>query len=129
LTGHTDQVNAVACTLLDGRPVAVTGSGRYDVGVGAVDTTVRVWDLATGRQIGDPLSGHTKSVNALACTLLDGRPIAVTGSDDRTVRIWDLPGRFLMTVITLPSGCRDVAFTESGLLVCSFGSDLAAFRL
>jgi WD40 repeat protein len=26
----------------------------------------------------------------VACTQLDGRPIAVTGSWDRTVRVWDL---------------------------------------
>ena len=41
---------AVATPLLDGRPVAVTGSA---------DATVRVWDLATGAPIGDPLTGHT----------------------------------------------------------------------
>ncbi|MGX1886716.1 hypothetical protein [Streptomyces sp. NPDC055287] len=82
--GHTGPVRALACTTLDGLPVAVTGSA---------DRTVRVWDLTTGRQIGHPLTGHTDTVNALACTELDGRPIAVTGSDDRMVRVWDLTTR------------------------------------
>ncbi|MER8089893.1 hypothetical protein ACIO6T_34570 [Streptomyces sp. NPDC087532] len=27
-----------------------------------------------------------------ATTLVDGRPIAVTGSNDKTVRLWDLTG-------------------------------------
>ncbi|MEY9860084.1 WD40 repeat protein [Catenulispora sp. GAS73] len=82
--GYYDWINAVACTVLDGRPIAVTGGGNR---------TVRVWDLATGRPVGDPMKGHTKWINAVACTVLDGRPIAVTGSDDKTVRIWDLDTR------------------------------------
>ncbi|MDH6493507.1 caspase family protein [Streptomyces sp. SAI-127] len=79
--GHTDGVNAVNCTDLNGIPIAVTGSN---------DGTVRVWDLTAGRQIGEPLTSHTDEVYALACTALDGTPVAVTGSDDGTVRMWDL---------------------------------------
>lgn len=71
----------VATGVVDGRPVAVTGS---------LDTTVRVWDLATGRPIGKPLIGHTESVRAVATGVVDGRPVAVTGSSDETVRVWDL---------------------------------------
>ena len=68
--------------LPDGRPVAVTGSD---------DRTVRVWDLTTGTPIGNPLTGHTSWVPAVATVVLpDGRLVAVTGSDDRTVRVWDL---------------------------------------
>ncbi|MFC9330767.1 caspase family protein, partial [Kitasatospora sp. NPDC057015] len=81
LTGHTRGVRTVACTMLDGRPVAVTGS---------TDDTVRVWDLTTGQPVGEPLTGHTDHVEAVACTMLDGRPVAVTASTDRTVRVWDL---------------------------------------
>ncbi|WP_443062252.1 hypothetical protein [Streptomyces sp. NBC_00386] len=36
------------------------------------------------------LTGHSDSVRAIACTLIDGRPHAVTGGDDKTVRVWDL---------------------------------------
>ncbi|MFF1502342.1 hypothetical protein ACFVZR_21270, partial [Streptomyces sp. NPDC058316] len=81
LVGHTDSVWAVATGVVDGRPVAVTGSG---------DETVRVWDLTTGRPVGEPLTGHTDLVWAVATGVVDGRPVAVTGSDDETVRVWDL---------------------------------------
>ncbi|MFI6337879.1 caspase family protein [Streptomyces sp. NPDC050535] len=81
LTGHTDAVRALAYTMLNGRPVAVTGSH---------DRTVRIWDLTTGQPVERPMTGHTDAVDALAYTVLNGRPVAVTGSDDKTVRIWDL---------------------------------------
>ncbi|MFI5681547.1 caspase family protein [Streptomyces cellulosae] len=78
-TGPVGAVYALACTVLDGRPVAVTGS----------DGTAKVWDLATGHPVGR-LTGPTGNVHALACTALDGRPVVVTGSHDGTARVWDL---------------------------------------
>jgi WD40 repeat protein len=77
----TDSVQAVAVGELDGRPVAVSG---------AYDGTVRVWDLARGSPVGQPLTGHTSEVRAVAVGTLDGRPIAVSGDNHRTVRVWDL---------------------------------------
>ncbi|MFJ7305237.1 WD40 repeat domain-containing protein, partial [Streptomyces sp. NPDC099088] len=71
LTGHTDTVTAVACTVLNDTPVAVTGSK---------DRSVRVWDLTSGRPISQPLVGHISAVIALACTVVDGTPIAIVGS-------------------------------------------------
>jgi hypothetical protein len=86
---------------------------------------VRVWDLGTGRQHGDPLTGHTGLVRAVATTTLpDGRSVAVTGGEDGTVRVWDLDtgrqhgdpltgrtGRVLaVATITLPDG-RPAAVT------------------
>ena len=57
---------------------------------GSDDETVRVWDLATGTPVGDPFTGHTGAVYAVAAAELDGRPVVISGSDDRTVRVWDL---------------------------------------
>ena len=51
---------------------------------------MRVWDLATGTPVGEPLTGHTGAVCAVAVGALDGRPVVITGSGDGTVRVWDL---------------------------------------
>ncbi|MDT3728051.1 caspase family protein, partial [Streptomyces sp. DSM 41972] len=81
LTGHNSPVTAMACTQLDGRPIAVTGAG---------DGTIRLWNLTTGQPTGQPLTGHNSTVYAVACTQLDGRPTAITGGDDGTIRLWNL---------------------------------------
>lgn len=74
-------MTSVATVELAGRPVAVTGSW---------DRTVRVWDLTDGRQLGEPLTGHTDWVTSVATVLVDGRPAAVSRSRDKTVCLWDL---------------------------------------
>ncbi|MFI6827604.1 caspase family protein [Kribbella sp. NPDC050241] len=78
---HTGPIYGVAVGDVDGLPIAVTGG---------FDATVRVWDLRTGRQLGEPLKGHAELVIVVAVGDLDGRPIAVTGSYDATMRVWDL---------------------------------------
>ena len=52
LTGHTDQVRSVAFSP-DGKTLA---SGSWD-------GTVRFWDVATGRPIGNPVTGDTDQVS------------------------------------------------------------------
>lgn len=93
--GHTDHARAVTCTSLDGRPVAVTASGSISGPAFGSDYNhvVRTWDLSTGQPVGRPLEGHTDHINAIACTVRDGRAVAVTGAEDRTVRVWDLATR------------------------------------
>jgi hypothetical protein len=78
LKGHTRAVNAVACTNVDGIPLAITGGDRE----------VLVWNLRTGRQHA-ALTGHTRSVNAVACTRVDGIPVAIAGGDGE-VLVWNL---------------------------------------
>ena len=92
LRGHTGRVNAVAVGALpDGTPVIVSGSNRA-LNDYRADDTVRVWRLADGTPVGEPLTGHTSWVNAVAVGALpDGTPVIVSGShDDATVRVWRL---------------------------------------
>ncbi|GAA4292317.1 hypothetical protein GCM10023086_02140 [Streptomyces venetus] len=121
-TGHTGHVEAVACTVLDGRAVAVSG---------AEDATVRMWDLATGHR-SEPLTGHTGPVEAVTCTELDGRPVAVSASADGTVRVWDLaPGRPVGAPLTgHTAAVHAVACVElDGRPVAVTGSDDKTLRI
>ncbi|KAL0945602.1 hypothetical protein HGRIS_014986 [Hohenbuehelia grisea] len=54
---------------------------------GSNDKTIRLWDAATGEQIGAPLSGHASDVTSVTFSP-DGNRIA-SGSDDKTIRLWD----------------------------------------
>ena len=84
LIGHDGAANAVAVgTLADGTPVVVSGGD---------DGTVRIWRLADGSPIGEPLlHGRDDRVCAVAIGgLADGTPVVVSGGDDGTVRIWRL---------------------------------------
>ncbi|MET9730469.1 caspase family protein [Streptomyces sp. NPDC006458] len=103
LIGHTSGVLAVACTTVDGRPVAVTGS---------YDRTVRIWDLETGQCLVDPLPSHTSWQCAVACTTVDGIPVAVVGGDREATRVWNLTnGRLLGELPTSARGMRTLACT------------------
>jgi hypothetical protein len=54
---HTETVLTVAAREVGGRMLLASGG---------VDQTVRMWDPATGRPMGEPMRGHTGSVWALA---------------------------------------------------------------
>ena len=123
IAGHGKWVRDVTVAELNGRPVAISGSG---------DETVRVWDLATGTPIGRPLTGHSGPVNAVAATELNGRPVAISGSDDKTVRVWDLAtGTPIGRPLTGHSGhVNAVAATElNGRPVAISGSDDKTVRV
>lgn len=53
------------------------------------DGTARVWDLSTGTTL-HTLTSHTSAVVAVACTVVDGRPVTITTSGYHTIRTWDL---------------------------------------
>ena len=54
---------------------------------GGEDNTARVWDVATGRPLGEPIK-HRRWVEAVAITA-DGRTAASAGQDG-VIRIWDV---------------------------------------
>ncbi|GAA0969716.1 hypothetical protein GCM10009550_76730 [Actinocorallia libanotica] len=49
---------------------------------------MRLWDAATRRPIGKPLTGHTDAIYSVVFNR-DGATL-VTGSHDQTVRLWRL---------------------------------------
>jgi WD40 repeat protein len=103
------------------RPIgalAFSPDGRQLAAGGAEDKTVRVWELASGREV-RTLYGSEGRVSFVAYSP-DGRQFASTG-DERTVRLWDaVTGRHLANLEGLEDRGGRVVFSPDGrhLAVC-----------
>ena len=122
---HDGGVWAVAFGELEGRAIAL--SGGYD-------RTLRIWDLASGAQRGDPLTGHDGGVRAVAFGELEGRAIALSagGHRDGTLRVWDLASGAQRgdPLAGHDGGVRAVAFGElEGRAIALSGGDDGTVRV
>ena len=114
LTGHTGALNEVAFSP-NGKLLASTG--------GQGDGTVRLWDVATGKQLGEPLKGHTEGAIGVEFSP-DGKVLASSGWD-KTVRLWDVEsGKQLGEPLKGHTGAvNEVAFSPDGKLLASSSAD------
>ncbi len=111
LTGHTGWV----------RSVAISPQGDLVATAGA-DRSIRLWNAATGQEIGGPLLGHTGEVTGVAFSP-DGATMVSSGRD-QTLRWWDVAARTQVGVVEAPvfGQLMRVAISPNGAYVASAGS-------
>jgi WD40 repeat protein len=107
-----------------GNGLAFSADGEM-IASGNDNGTITLWEVSTGRQVGDPLVGHEKWVSSLAFSP-DGSLLA-SGSHDETVILWDVATRQPLDqpLTGLPRLVFDLAFSANGdLLAVSCGQDI-----
>ena len=94
----------------------------YWVASGSKDKTVKLWEVATGREL-RTLASHTSQVRAVAFSP-DGRWLA-SGSGDGTVKLWEVATGLEVRTLThargVVRGVRVVAFSPDGRWLASAG--------
>jgi WD40 repeat protein len=112
LRAHAAEVLSVAFSR-DGKLLASSGG----------DNSVRLWDVASHRQVGSPLTGHTSRVSSVAFSP-DGKLLASSGVED-SVRLWDVASHRQVGVLSSSGtgGFLSVASSPDGKLLASGGVD------
>jgi WD40 repeat protein len=102
--------------------VAFSPNGKV-IASGTNYKTLRLWDAATGRAIGEPLIGHNNSVDSVAFSP-DGK-IIVSGSYDNNIMLWDAETHKAIggPLTGHHNGITSVAFSPDGKTIVSGGYD------
>jgi WD40 repeat protein/serine/threonine protein kinase len=113
MRGHRVNVQRLAFSP-DGRRLA-SGS-RYD------ENAVRLWDVATARELVPPLTGHRNEILGLAFSP-DGLRVA-SASRDQTARLWDAAsGKLIKELLGHTGDVNHVAFSPDGTRLATTSAD------
>lgn len=114
MTGHSHWVQTVA----------IAPDNRTLIS-GSKDSTIKTWDLLTGRQNGT-ITGHESSVLSIALSP-EGDKI-ISSSTDNTIRIWELQSGNLLQTIAGDAHHKIyvVALSPDGKLIISASADQTA---
>lgn len=97
------------------------GTGKWNTEKKAREGEIRVWDAKSGK-LGQPLSGHTQTVEGLALSK-DGKMLA-SASEDNTVLVWDLAGgKSKQTIKGHTDFVTNVSFSPDGKQLVTTSKD------
>lgn len=104
------------------RSVAFSPDAKVIVS-GSSDKTLRLWDAASGKAIGEPLKGHENSVSSVAFS--PAAKVIVSGSSDNTLKLWDAAtGKPMGEALEgHESYVNSVAFSPDGKVIVSGSFD------
>lgn len=88
LKGHNSSVISIAITPDEKQIIS-----------GSTDGTIKVWDLATGKEQFSFLTGHQDMLRTIDI-IPDGKTL-ISGSWDHTIKVWDLISRKEITTLTV----------------------------
>ena len=105
-----------------GRAVAFSPDGAT-VATGGADGNVRLWNTATGQEIGAPMSSDANPVDAVAFSP-DGALVA-SASTDGNVQLWSTASQQVAGPALIPNGPEvdALAFSPDGKLLATGGQD------
>lgn len=112
LRGHA---GSVACAIFsaDGAR-ALTGGGIASSAQTLIDCSLRLWDLATGREIRS-FAGHARRV--LCISFCSGERTAVSVSEDGVIKLWDVASGKELDTRQVSAGLLHAAISNDGARV------------
>ncbi|KAG1845679.1 WD40-repeat-containing domain protein [Suillus subalutaceus] len=85
------------------------------------DPTIREWDASTWTQVGDPWTGHTEGITAIAVNF--GGTMIASASRDNHVHLWQLSDRRTIAIFKHSDSVNCVTFFMDGKHILSGGDD------